>query len=425
MRHIVGDAPKGITRDSALRDEERVYRFVTPVFGGGVRIKDHHKPHDERTPIRVPSVRGQLRFWWRAVNPRGCRDVRELREAEARVFGSAAGGETAAGTLDVSVMRQPSDPRDKAVLEDGNSFRCMPGLEGLAYGAFPLRDTDRQRNVHGKLHEYAGDWALRLRYGAAIAEDVAAALWAWAHFGGLGGRTRRGFGAIRQVSPGLPAIADGWARWVKTPAEVAVPWPHLARERAGVTAEGNQRASGPEAHEALLRLMRDLRQGPLGRNPRSSRAANRPGRSYWPEPDVIRAEARITAGPHGTPISGVPKLPRAMFGMPIITHFKEERGEPHEPRDSTMVPKVGNSAKTRWASPLLLRPLCLGERHFVPFALRLRQTEPDTIVLQGIQGARDQSPRLTAAERHLLQPFRGAPATTDVIDLYLHLLRTR
>ena len=38
-------------------------RFVTPVAGGGI----HPATPDEVDIVRVPSLRGHLRFWWRAI----------------------------------------------------------------------------------------------------------------------------------------------------------------------------------------------------------------------------------------------------------------------------------------------------------------------------------------------------------------------
>lgn len=45
-------------------------RFVSPVFGGGAEPKKV----DERSPVRASSIRGQLRFWWRATQVEGSVD---------------------------------------------------------------------------------------------------------------------------------------------------------------------------------------------------------------------------------------------------------------------------------------------------------------------------------------------------------------
>ncbi|NPV63073.1 MAG: type III-B CRISPR module RAMP protein Cmr1 [Methanotrichaceae archaeon] len=41
--------------------------MITPIFGGGVKVGEN----DLVTPIRASSIRGHLRFWWRAT--RGAR----------------------------------------------------------------------------------------------------------------------------------------------------------------------------------------------------------------------------------------------------------------------------------------------------------------------------------------------------------------
>src|ERR1017187_5301400 len=59
------------------------YRVVTPMFLGGA------DPLRE-AELRVPSFKGALRFWWRALAwLRGIRDVAELRKQEAELFGNS------------------------------------------------------------------------------------------------------------------------------------------------------------------------------------------------------------------------------------------------------------------------------------------------------------------------------------------------
>jgi CRISPR-associated protein Cmr1 len=51
---------------------------ITPMFLSGA---------DGQTPeLRAPSIKGALRFWWRAVN--GHLELKELKEKEATIFGS-------------------------------------------------------------------------------------------------------------------------------------------------------------------------------------------------------------------------------------------------------------------------------------------------------------------------------------------------
>lgn len=66
-------------------------------------------------------------------------------------------------------------------------------------------------------------------------------------------------------------------------------------------------------------------------------------------------------------MGATPTFPRAMFGLPIIFHFKG-----NEPKDSTLLPldKTGNPMD-RMASPLILRPYRDSDGHWRAAALLL------------------------------------------------------
>lgn len=411
--------------------EERTYCFLTPVFGGGVRVDGHHKPHDAVTPVRVPSLRGQLRFWWRACNPRECQNPEELRAAEEKVFGSTM----KPSPLGLAVVTGPQPARDVRVLKD--RFGVVDERHGRAYGAFSLRDT-KQGIDHAVLHEHPGDWAIAVSYPAEIERDVEAAFWAWSHFGGLGGRTRRGFGAVAEVrrSRGeLLSIDAGWERHVKG---LHVPWPHLPafdkrrlRRKAG-------RWNGADAQEFLLGVMRRLRQGDVGRRREADDVPGRhPGRSYWPEPDAIRAHLDVRAPDHSKPVTQVHAFPRAAFGMPIIFHFKDRR----DPPDTTLLPVAGGKTKGRLASSLLLRPHRAPDGSIEALALALvhppfegiRLTSEDPATKRKLAEKEPQSLKWTLDKREALNLGLGgrpSPLVTtggaviaDPIDRFLEEIR--
>ncbi len=354
-----------------MRDE-RTYRFLTPVFGGGVSVKGQHKPHDEVTPVRVPSIRGQLRFWWRACNPHGFTSTEALSEQEGKVFGST----TDPSPLGLAVVKQPEPARDVPVLKD--RFVVVDDRHGRAYGAFPLREPNNGTD-HGVLHEHPGEWTIALFYPAAIEKDVEAAFWAWAHFGGLGGRARRGFGAVAEMHRGRGSLAgldEGWRRFVSG---AAVPWPHLpAFDARRLRRKAGGWKTGADAQEYLLGVLRKLRQGDTGRRREADDVPGRhPGRSYWPEPDAIRKITKARAPDHKQPVTQVDAFPRAAFGMPIIFHFKDRL----DPPDTTLLPQVGGKVKGRLASPLVLRPHRAPDGSIEALALALDHALPDGLVL--------------------------------------------
>lgn len=71
---------------SGIITQKREYKLITPLFGGGVEPGEY----DEHTPIRGSEIRGHLRFWWRACFGGRYETVKEMKEAEDRIWGTAA-----------------------------------------------------------------------------------------------------------------------------------------------------------------------------------------------------------------------------------------------------------------------------------------------------------------------------------------------
>ena len=212
---------------------------------------------------------------------------------QTRIFGGVHGDGPISSPLVIQVTRQPRPPQPLAVFQNGNAFNRAPGItEALAYGAFPLRGLEAAK-IHDVLSVYTDSFELELRFPAEIREgdrhwpiepEIHRALWAWLHFGGLGGRVRRGFGAIElEKATGwkLPSIQEGWPGGQQHPEAT---WATLGALQDCVVVAKRPYGNGREAQEALLGLMRRMRQGDLGRKPNQPK----PGRSYWPEPDAIR-----------------------------------------------------------------------------------------------------------------------------------------
>ncbi|MGH8498283.1 MAG: type III-B CRISPR module RAMP protein Cmr1, partial [Methylococcales bacterium] len=108
------------------------YRIVTPMFIGNA-----DQTTDDR--IRPPSVKGALRFWWRALNWGRFRSadadaLRELHKEEARLFGIAAdeerGGEQGCFLLKVSHKSPENTPKGTV----HSNFRTNDTACYLRYG---------------------------------------------------------------------------------------------------------------------------------------------------------------------------------------------------------------------------------------------------------------------------------------------------
>lgn len=407
-------APALKTRDSEHHIESEL-RFVTPMFGGGVRLDEaapHHKHPDALTPVRGAALRGALRAWWRRTC--GARLAPEvLRAREQVLWGWArtdrAGG---AGLVGLSVRQDLRGSPVQVYRQGKDRVRAIDS--DLAYGAFPLQPADGARDkTPGTLTEWSGTFTVTLELAPWTAHRAKAARAAWGQpvdaddlwdeveltwrafsvLGGLGGRTRRGFGAVEPIAgaPDLMALLGdlGWE-------DYALSEPRDTANKAW--------------REALGRL-RDFRQGRnLGRNQGADQ--KRPGRSRWPEPDTLRRITGEYAHQH-RPKHPVQGFPRATFGLPIIFHFKDQK----DPGNTSLVPR----GRQRLSSPLLLRPVRVGHQHH-PLALVLPSDELTAVLRDLALGDRPTHHTGLPPEPEQILPLQGRlrrPHLPPALDAFL------
>lgn len=358
---------------------ERDYHLLTPLLGGGV----NPKCADPVSAVRATSVKGQLRFWWRAARAAGL-TLQAMREKEAELFGAASGDEGRASPLQVEVEPlELGEEKHPFYPEPGKSSPKNQPEIAPGYVAFPLQSNNQDpTNYPVRL---GVRFRLRLRYPQDMQQEVEAALWAWERFGGLGGRTRRGFGAVwpKEVSPPTEqTLKAEWSRYVR---------PGRAPEGIPSLGEARWRIVERSWHEVVKRYQEFRQSRNAGQQP------NRPGRSHWPEPDAIRAILRQAEPKHRQPILQPPilKFPRAQFGLPIIVHFKD-KGDP-----STQIVPASPDIE-RMASPLIFRPL--SERRSVVLILDTPRTPPGGVALENGEAVDTQ---LTKEEAEQIAPLKG------------------
>ncbi len=419
---------------------------ITPVIGGGVRAREP----DTIDIVRVPGIRGQLRFWWRALSSE--RDADALFEEEVRIWGGVrdAGKGAVASRVRVSVdaiddpgpfpagthEQRRGRAQDDDRSRDGRDTRggeAHPKLSpiptwntkmaGLAYAAFPLQRSKedlQSAQRDGSLHTWpirtGLRFTLRLALGDAPAgtttesideqdrERILWTVWAWVHFGGIGGRTTRGFGALAPMKvEGLRSTetewearfrrpaADGAAAWLRAQWSTALlgravrergelrGWTHFGSARLAIGGVTSTNVGPRSAHAMVLDGLRVFRQGVgVGRMP--SQRGKPVGESYWPEAHMLRVQAENqghqAAWAHGppdgarrcvspNPTPGMrPWIPaRAAFGLPIQMHFMDREDKPAE--GTIELGRPGG----RWMSPLRLRPIACANGQQVPVAL--------------------------------------------------------
>lgn len=209
-------------------------QVTTPLFNGGADPTDSHglRSADE-AGLRVASIRGAMRFWFRALaGTVAGADVRLLARMEEAVFGSVAHPSPVA----LRIRAQPKLTRSSTPSFLGEP----PGAGGQRRGHSPRGGGLQQRRDDGKWLIYllgqglanAGDrtlsrdfidvgksvtLALRLSGNESIDTLALASLWLLCTYGGLGSRVRRGWGGLA-ITGSDADLPGGWTtETVRTP----------------------------------------------------------------------------------------------------------------------------------------------------------------------------------------------------------------
>jgi CRISPR-associated protein Cmr1 len=178
---------------------EAKFRAVTPLFMSG--------SDKLRAELRVPSIKGVLRFWWRALALGRLGSVSKVREDEARIFGSA-GNDVGQARVHLRLrlpenVVQYKDP----ILKYADGEPVGPGARYLGYGvveAVPSRkrNTRESQILRSCLkYPFEGILSLLIRNGTSNddVKSIASALIAVGLFGGFGSRSRKGYGSFNLV----------------------------------------------------------------------------------------------------------------------------------------------------------------------------------------------------------------------------------
>ena len=146
--------------------------------------------------IRAPSIRGQLRWWFRTLGGFKSLAPAPLREQEALIFGSAAGDEGTASKLIIRTTALTS-----TVVKDADQMGA-PMLSEKGYLLFPLRSNPKRNEYKGRGVLERGSFTLSLTWRGEpnIWTDIKSLVTVFSHLGSLGFRSRRGYGAISPIS---------------------------------------------------------------------------------------------------------------------------------------------------------------------------------------------------------------------------------
>ncbi len=180
---------------------DATFRIVTPMFLGDAN-------QGVADGVRPPSVKGALRFWWRALNWGRLRSQASCDEAgliflhmeECRLFGSAANDKDrrGQGCFLLSVKHDQLDSTKSQVIHE--HFRQAAAARYLGYGLMVAYGRDDGPAPSGKILRdcltEGQEFTVKLVFRDRIESSVKEALIAWGLLGGLGSRSRHGMGCI-------------------------------------------------------------------------------------------------------------------------------------------------------------------------------------------------------------------------------------
>ncbi|HUY35533.1 MAG TPA: type III-B CRISPR module RAMP protein Cmr6 [Pirellulales bacterium] len=228
--------------------------LVTPAFLAGA------SQQADDCDLRPATLRGLLRWWWRTLHA-GFVDVATLRKMEAMIWGDTQQGGAVRITVErkslVGPFERPGkkmgkDRRGNDALENDDTFLKKNGVsvttQGLFYAGYGTDEmvqaaSGRKRKrrwclgegsqwrvrlnakcAHFELRDAYGNVSRRIPVAAeSICDQARAALWLFARFGGVGTKSRKGFGSfadlddvnnlsLEQLKDAAKRFRDEWRR---------------------------------------------------------------------------------------------------------------------------------------------------------------------------------------------------------------------
>lgn len=165
---------------------------ITPMFLSGA---------DGQTPeLRPPSIKGALRFWWRAMNGELAPNeiYLNLKDTEQNIFGGTGGFKI--GNDKTDALRSKFNIRISNVFDKETSTKNdFKGKGGLEYFFYLITSENKQGEMMAESDLALKDTVFDVIISAYETEDLlqaCASFWLLTYFGGLGSRARRGAGSF-------------------------------------------------------------------------------------------------------------------------------------------------------------------------------------------------------------------------------------
>ncbi|MBO1437227.1 type III-B CRISPR module RAMP protein Cmr1 [Meiothermus sp. CFH 77666] len=342
-------------------------RTITPMFGGSATPREV----DPNNPVRVASVRGHLRFWWRATAGAQYASAEELFKAEEEIWGSAE----KYGKVALRVLEQSAGQavRPSELVPDRGTARTGP-MEKFFLHPF---NENRSEGLSEASGLKSVEFTLELTHtlSETEAEHLRRAVRAWIAFGGIGARTRRGVGALEvtaNLKDWLPATPDQLKTWFAVPPQKEV---HHTTLAGAVICLGQPRRpsntdpyKGHSAWRELGRFWARFRKGHYLEDPVTGEtmAYTPMAGGKWRDHKTL-----LALRPRQERIA----LAKPFYGLPIVY---QRLGDSFS---GTL--EAVHSGGRRMASPVILKPIAFGDGSIWPAVIILNAPAPTRIRVNG------------------------------------------
>lgn len=201
---------------------EAKFQVVSPCFLGGAN-------HEEEAELRLPSIKGVLRFWWRALNyaqiAKGATNpnkiIEDLRQEEEKLFGTSYPGKDKGQSSLIMRLsagsQKPSEIKAPEVLCYENSKEFVGvGARYLGFGVMEAFESKKKGTKAGELTRpcLKAPFEFTLQIGAREQkhlDEILPALELLGLLGGLGSKSRKGYGSLNLME----LKGDGIDTWQK------------------------------------------------------------------------------------------------------------------------------------------------------------------------------------------------------------------
>jgi CRISPR-associated protein Cmr1 len=330
-------------------------KTITPLFGGNAVTRTVNA----KNPVRVSSIRGHLRFWWRATVGARFTTPTDLSVAETKIFGST---ETPSP---VQIRISQLQAGEEAPVRDYQPNSAQNGPQAT-YFLFPFNENKRERlpaangrkNVAFTLTVTLNGLEQKQQ------DELIQAIRAWLCFGGIGSRTRRGCGALtvtKDASHWLPDSQDMLKKWFQYAAQEGEPKTTLLA--GGTVLIGTTPSSAEACWQKLGKFWARFHKGHFHRdypyNPMKG--------VLWQDHDRLLAFEK-------TPTAAI-SLIKPYLGMPII-YQEFPQAIPRTFSETLETVETG-----RMASPIILKPVAFADGKIYPLIAVLNAPAPTNISL--------------------------------------------